>query len=114
MRQSSGGSLSRSKKKALLESLDELTERMPSLLNVDHPCAQKQIADARHVVQVCMVYQLFIYNHYCHPQLFCQNICLDIDFLIHYYSQFLRMMTNFKHHIFASCLQIQGLVLRQM
>ncbi|KAK3019327.1 hypothetical protein RJ639_003701 [Escallonia herrerae] len=51
MRQSSVNTLSRSKKKAMLASLDELAERMPSLLDVDHPCAQKQIADARRAVE---------------------------------------------------------------
>ncbi|KAL8143465.1 hypothetical protein V2J09_016497 [Rumex salicifolius] len=51
MRQSSVHTVSRSKKKALLESLDELSERMPSLLDVDHPCAWKQITEARHLVE---------------------------------------------------------------
>ncbi|XP_050204784.1 kinesin-like protein KIN-14A isoform X2 [Mercurialis annua] len=51
MRQSSVNTLSRTKKKALLTALDELGERMPSLLEIDHPCAQGQIADARHVVE---------------------------------------------------------------
>lgn len=52
MRQASASVLSRTKKKALLTSLDELEERMPSLLDIDHPCARKQIADARHFVKV--------------------------------------------------------------
>ncbi|XWS29591.1 hypothetical protein CRYUN_Cryun24cG0041900 [Craigia yunnanensis] len=51
MRQSSVISMSRSKKKAMLASLDELGERMPSLLDIDHPCAQRQIADARCLVE---------------------------------------------------------------
>ncbi|EXC14623.1 Geminivirus Rep-interacting motor protein [Morus notabilis] len=51
LRQSSVNTLSRSKKKAMLASLDELAERMPSLLNIDHPCAQRNIADARRVIQ---------------------------------------------------------------
>lgn len=51
MRLASVNSLSRSKKKALLASLDELSERMPSLLDIDHPCAQRQIADARSAVE---------------------------------------------------------------
>ncbi|KAL5556551.1 hypothetical protein UlMin_038787 [Ulmus minor] len=51
LRQSSVSTLSKSKKKAMLASLDELAERMPSLLNIDHPCAQRQISDARLVVQ---------------------------------------------------------------
>lgn len=46
--------LSKSKKKQMLASLDELAERMPSLLDIDHPCAQRQIADARHMIQVSM------------------------------------------------------------
>lgn len=36
----------------MLTSLDELAERMPSLLDIDHPCAQRQIADARLMVEV--------------------------------------------------------------
>lgn len=51
-RQSSVSSMGRSKKKALLASLDELGERMPSLLDIDHPCAQRQIANARCLVEV--------------------------------------------------------------
>lgn len=35
----------------MLASLDELAERMPSLLDIDHPCAQKQISDARSAVE---------------------------------------------------------------
>ncbi|XP_022555468.1 kinesin-like protein KIN-14B isoform X2 [Brassica napus] len=50
-RQASVHVLSKSKKKALLESLEELTERMPSLLDVDHPCAQREIATARQLVE---------------------------------------------------------------
>ncbi|WJZ91700.1 hypothetical protein VitviT2T_010747 [Vitis vinifera] len=52
MRQSSVHTLTRSKKKAMLSSLDELTERMPSLLDIDHPCAQRQITDARRMVEL--------------------------------------------------------------
>ncbi|KAH9664381.1 kinesin-like protein KIN-14B [Citrus sinensis] len=51
VRQSSVNTLSRSKKKAMLTSLDELAERMPSLLDIDHPCAQRQIAGARLMVE---------------------------------------------------------------
>ncbi|KAK7317655.1 hypothetical protein RJT34_02074 [Clitoria ternatea] len=43
--------LSKSKKKTMLASLDELTEQMPSLLEIDHPCAQRHIADARHMIE---------------------------------------------------------------
>ncbi|KAL1196407.1 Kinesin-like protein KIN-14B [Cardamine amara subsp. amara] len=50
-RQASVHVLSKSKKKALLESLDELNERMPSLLDVDHPCAQREIATALQLVK---------------------------------------------------------------
>lgn len=53
MRQSSVSTLGKSKKKAMLASLDELMERMPSLLDIDHPCAQRQIADARRAIEVC-------------------------------------------------------------
>ncbi|EAZ00162.1 hypothetical protein OsI_22167 [Oryza sativa Indica Group] len=52
MRQSSARPLRKSKKKALLESLDDLLAQMPSLLDVDHPCAQKQIMEARKVVEL--------------------------------------------------------------
>lgn len=51
-RQSSVSTLGKSKKKLLLASLDELAQRMPSLLDIDHPCAQRHIADARHLVEV--------------------------------------------------------------
>lgn len=51
MRQSSVNTLSKSKKRSMLESLDELGERMPSLLDIDHPCAQRQIMDARQAVE---------------------------------------------------------------
>ncbi|XP_031114516.1 kinesin-like protein KIN-14B [Ipomoea triloba] len=51
MRQSSVNSLGRSRKKAMLSSLDELAERMPSLLDIDHPCAQKHIEETRHIVE---------------------------------------------------------------
>lgn len=37
----------------MLSSLDELAERMPSLLDIDHPCAQKHIEEARRMVEVC-------------------------------------------------------------
>lgn len=50
-RQASVHVLSKSKKTALLEALDELNERMPSLLDVDHPCAQREIATARQLVE---------------------------------------------------------------
>ncbi|KAG4121582.1 hypothetical protein ERO13_D11G217000v2 [Gossypium hirsutum] len=50
-RQSSVSSMGRSKKKAIIASLDELGERMPSLLDIDHPCAQRQIANARRLVE---------------------------------------------------------------
>ena len=50
----------RSKKKASLASLNELSERMPTLLDVDHPCAQRQIADARNVIEVCFLINFFV------------------------------------------------------
>ncbi|KAI5419284.1 kinesin-like protein KIN-14B [Lathyrus oleraceus] len=50
-RQSSVNILSKSKKRALLASLDELKEQMPSLLEIDHPCAQSQIANACGMVE---------------------------------------------------------------
>ncbi|GFS35072.1 kinesin like protein for actin based chloroplast movement 1 [Actinidia rufa] len=50
-RQSAVSTLGKSKKKALLASLDELAERMPSLLDVDHPCAQRHITNARRLVE---------------------------------------------------------------
>ncbi|KAM3209108.1 hypothetical protein ACQJBY_063662 [Aegilops geniculata] len=51
IKQSSTRPLRKSKKKALLESLDDLLAQMPSLLDIDHPCAQKQIMDARNAVE---------------------------------------------------------------
>lgn len=45
--------LSKSKKKSMVASLDGLSEQMPSLLDVDHPCAQRHIAEARDAVEVC-------------------------------------------------------------
>uniref|UniRef100_A0ACD5VCL2 Uncharacterized protein n=1 Tax=Avena sativa TaxID=4498 RepID=A0ACD5VCL2_AVESA len=51
MKQSSSRPLRTSKKKALLESLDNLLAQMPSLLDIDHPCAQKQITEARSTVE---------------------------------------------------------------
>ncbi|XP_066368987.1 kinesin-like protein KIN-14L isoform X1 [Miscanthus floridulus] len=51
MRQSSTRPMRKSKRKALLESLDDLLTQMPSLLDIDHPCAQKQIMEARKVVE---------------------------------------------------------------
>nr|XP_029116421.1 kinesin-like protein KIN-14B isoform X2 [Elaeis guineensis] len=50
-RQASVSSLTKTKKKAMLASLEELSERMPSLLDIDHPCAQRQILDARRLVE---------------------------------------------------------------
>ncbi|KAI5418273.1 hypothetical protein KIW84_042777 [Lathyrus oleraceus] len=43
--------LAKSKKRALLAFLDELKEQMPSLLEIDHPCAQSQIANAYGMVE---------------------------------------------------------------
>lgn len=51
IRQSSTGPMRKSKRKALLELLDDLLTQMPSLLDIDHPCAQKQIMEARKVVE---------------------------------------------------------------
>ncbi|XP_009783887.1 kinesin-like protein KIN-14B [Nicotiana sylvestris] len=51
LRQSSVNTLSKSRKKAMLASLDELAERMPSLLDIDHPCARRHIEEARHAVE---------------------------------------------------------------
>lgn len=39
------------KKKAMLAALDELSGRMPSLLSIDHPCAQNHIEEARKKVE---------------------------------------------------------------
>ncbi|XP_073044653.1 kinesin-like protein KIN-14B [Primulina eburnea] len=50
MRQTSVNVLSKTKKNSLLASLDELTEQMPSLLDIDHPCAQNHITEARQAV----------------------------------------------------------------
>ncbi|RCV20696.1 hypothetical protein SETIT_4G077400v2 [Setaria italica] len=51
MRQSATRPMRKSKRKALLESLNDLLTQMPSLLDIDHPCAQKQIMEARKVVE---------------------------------------------------------------
>ncbi|KAL3527541.1 hypothetical protein ACH5RR_012197, partial [Cinchona calisaya] len=51
MRQSSAGTVSKSKKRLLLSSLDELADQMPSLLDIDHPCAWKHISEARKSVE---------------------------------------------------------------
>ncbi|XP_071702854.1 kinesin-like protein KIN-14B [Rutidosis leptorrhynchoides] len=51
MRQSSVNIMSRSKKRALVTSLDDLSGQMSSLLDIDHPCAQRHISDARRVVE---------------------------------------------------------------
>ncbi|KAK4411727.1 Kinesin-like protein KIN-14B [Sesamum angolense] len=51
-RQTSVSVLSKSKKRSMLAALDELSERMPSLLDVDHPCAQRHIAEGRHAVEL--------------------------------------------------------------
>lgn len=51
IRQSSVNMLSRSKKREMLASLDELAEQMPSLLEIDHPCAQREIAEGRSIVE---------------------------------------------------------------
>ncbi|XP_047311856.1 kinesin-like protein KIN-14B [Impatiens glandulifera] len=50
-RQSSVSTIGRSKKRSLLESLDELAQRMPSLLDIDHPSAQRHIAQVRRLVE---------------------------------------------------------------
>ncbi|XP_042038788.1 kinesin-like protein KIN-14B [Salvia splendens] len=51
MRQASVNTLSKSKKRSMLVSLDELSEQMPSLLDIDHPCAQSHISEARDAVE---------------------------------------------------------------
>ncbi|CAL0311857.1 unnamed protein product [Lupinus luteus] len=43
--------IGKSKKRTVLVSLDELTEQMSSLLEIDHPCAQRHIADAYRMVE---------------------------------------------------------------
>lgn len=53
MRQTSVNVLAKSKKRLLLTSLDELAGRKSSLLEIDHSCAQKHIAEARLAVEVC-------------------------------------------------------------
>ncbi|KAL1566811.1 Kinesin-like protein KIN-14B [Salvia divinorum] len=51
IRQASVNALSKSKKRSMLVSLDELSEQMPSLLDIDHPCAQSHISEARDAVE---------------------------------------------------------------
>ncbi|XP_027359822.1 kinesin-like protein KIN-14B isoform X2 [Abrus precatorius] len=50
-RLSTMNTIEKSKKRTVLYSLDKLTEQMPSLLEIDHPCAQRYIADARSMVE---------------------------------------------------------------
>ncbi|KAK7407201.1 hypothetical protein VNO78_08913 [Psophocarpus tetragonolobus] len=50
-RLSTVNTIEKSKKRTVLGSLDKLTEQMPSLLEIDHPCAQRYIADARRMVE---------------------------------------------------------------
>lgn len=58
--------LGKSRKKAMLASLDELAERMPSLLDIDHPCAQRHIEEARHAVEVrSYFYCSWLFNIWC-------------------------------------------------
>lgn len=52
IRQASASSLTKVKKKSLLASVDDLSARMPSLLDIDHPCAKRQILDARREIEV--------------------------------------------------------------
>ena len=52
LKHSSANSLTTAKKKSLLSSLNELWEQMPSLLDIDHPCAQKEISEARQAIEV--------------------------------------------------------------
>ncbi|KAL1540786.1 Kinesin-like protein KIN-14B [Salvia divinorum] len=51
MRQASVNALSKSKKRSMLVSLDELSEQMPSLLDIDHPCARRHISEVRDAVE---------------------------------------------------------------
>ncbi|KAL6558729.1 Kinesin-like protein KIN-14B [Orobanche minor] len=51
MRQAAVNAVNKSKKRQMLASLDGLWEQLPSLLVVDHPCAQRHIAEARHAVE---------------------------------------------------------------
>ncbi|XP_075510398.1 kinesin-like protein KIN-14B [Primulina tabacum] len=50
MRQTSVDVLSKTKKNSLLASLDELMEQLPSLLDIDYPCAQNHITEAQQAV----------------------------------------------------------------
>ncbi|KAK7307259.1 hypothetical protein VNO77_40159 [Canavalia gladiata] len=50
-RLSTVSTIEKSKKRTVLGSLDKLAEQMPSLLEIDHPCAQRYIADARIMVE---------------------------------------------------------------
>ncbi|KAG5050783.1 hypothetical protein JHK87_002981 [Glycine soja] len=50
-RLSTVNTIEKSKKTTVLGSLDKLTEQMSSLLEIDHPCARRYIADARRMVE---------------------------------------------------------------
>ena len=52
MRQSAVSIMSRSKKRGLVTALDDPSAQLSSLLEIDHPCAERHIADARRVVEV--------------------------------------------------------------
>lgn len=52
IKQASASSLTKVKKEALFASLDDLSARMPSLLDIDHPCAKRQIFDAQKEIKV--------------------------------------------------------------
>lgn len=56
--------LSKSKKKAVLTTLDELADRMPSLLEIDHPCAQKHISEARKAAEVCDLFFSLLFCYF--------------------------------------------------
>lgn len=71
MRQSAVNIMSRSKKKGLVTGLDDLSAQLSSLLEIDHPCAQRHIADARRVVEVTTNYPFFLKKYYIILHEFC-------------------------------------------
>lgn len=88
MRQASVNALSKTKKKAMLASLDELGERMPSLLNIDHPCAQRQIVDARHAIEVCIciviIFVFFFFSFIIYSNLFGAENHKMLNYAVYY------------------------------
>lgn len=95
MRQTSVNVLSKSKKRSLLVSLDELSEQMPSLLDIDHPCAQRHISEARYDVEVCRWFNISA----CNP-VSCSNGMVEETFELEWIitENFILLLLSLCHH----------------